>query len=354
MKRKLWFFTLGNFFISLCVCCLWQNLAFASAMEERFLDSASEDLIYEHNPSATEEPMEGESVKGEGITISSDRDSSLKLSTEKKSKPFNFSLGFQQISGFIESADRVTQGFLTGTYRFKESWSLSASQTLNRHYFLNPNSHDKGLWIQDTIFSLNKKFTPYKTRLRVGLSSTLPLSYYSNVNDIFTVSTLYLNWGVKLDPYLNLKSAWFKNLTLFVKPVGRYYLSRYTTSRTEGQSLGGTPLPQFLAGVQSMGLSFSVTDRFSFNGAYGRWVIYPYKTQYARDENSQYDEYYLRHYYLFSFATSWRITKQWSLSLSYSHVDRLDRQGRAEIVFFDDQVSSWSLSTSYSFSFDFS
>ena len=64
MKRKLWFFTLGNFFISLCVCCLWQNLAFASAMEERFLDSASEDLIYEHNPSATEEPMEGESVKG--------------------------------------------------------------------------------------------------------------------------------------------------------------------------------------------------------------------------------------------------------------------------------------------------
>ena len=291
------------------------------------LDKASVELVYEKDPTT-------------------------KIKNEKKR--FTSTAGLQQINGFIVSTDHISQLFFTGAYQFKKNWSVSLTQTLNRHYFLNPNSNDKGLWIQDTVLSLNKQFTdlPYKSRLNVALSSTLPLSYYSQINGILTVGTASFNWSLKLDPLLNLQSKWIKNLTVFIKPVARYYVSFYTTSRTSGQSLGGTPLPEFLFGIQGLGVSLNITDYFSLAGSFGRWIIFPYKTNYTRDTLSPYDDYYQRHYYLFSLAGSWKIRKKWNVSLSYSHVDRLDRQGRLEMVLFDDYISTWSLSASYSFSFN--
>ena len=273
---------------------------------------------------------------------------------KEEKKRFSSTAGFQQVSGFIVSSDHISQFFFNGAYQFKEKWSTSITQALNRHYFLNPNSNDKGLWIQDTALSLNRQFTnlPYKSQLNAGFSSTLPLSYYSQINDILTVSSVYLNWSLKLDSLFNLQSHWIKNLVFSIKPIGRYYLSLYTTSRTFKQSLGGTPLPEFLLGIQSVGLSLNITDYFSLAGSYGRWVIFPYKTNYGRDKSSLYDGYYQRHYYLFSLSGSWIINKKWRTSLSYSHVDRLDRQGRLEMVLFDDYTSTWALSVSYSFSFN--
>jgi len=288
-----------------------------------------------------------------------------KTSVDKiKNKRLALTAGFHQINGFIISADHISQLFFTGVYRFKNDWSVALAQFLNRHYFLNPNSNDLGLWIQDTELSINKKFTnlPYKSQLSMRLSSTLPLSYYSQINDILTVGTAQLNWSLNLNPLLNLQSQWIKNLTVFINPVIRYYVSLYTTTPTLGkstdgipgikQSIGGSPLPEFLFGIPGMGVSIGITDYFSLSGTYGRWVIFPYKTGYARDKSSFYEDYYHRHYYLFSLSGSWQIKKDWTVSLSYSHVDRLDRQGRMEMVLFDDRISSWFLSTSYSFFFD--
>lgn len=303
--------------------------SFAEA-DTRFLDSASSELIYEKKATDSEQ-------------------------TKKETKKFNSTVGFQQINGFIISADHISQLFLSGLYRFAEKWSVSFSQTVNRHYFLNPNSNDKGLWIQDTALSVNGKFTnlPYKNRLTVTLSSTLPLSHYSQTNDILTVSTAYLNWSLKLDPLLGLQLKWIKDINVFVKPVARYYSSVYTTSRTEGQSVGGSPLPEFLFGLQNVGLSFNITDYFSVSGGYGRWIIFPYKTTtYKKDKLGSYDDHYQRHYYLFSFAGSVKIKKQWTASLSYSLIDRLDKQGHLETVLFDDRLSTWAVSVSYSLSFN--
>ena len=304
----------------------FSNVASSSPETNTSFDKASAELIYERKP------------------------------TNKKVKQrFTSTTGFQQINGFIVSTDHISQLFFTGAYRFKENWSVSITQTLNRHYFLNPNSNDKGLWIQDTVLSLNRKFTdlPYKSRLNIGLSSTLPLSHYSQINDILTVSTVYFNYSLNLKPLLNLQSKWVKNLIFFIKPVGRYYMSFYTTTRTEKQSLGGTPLPEFLFGIQELGLSLNITDYFSLTGSFGRWIIFPYKiTSYERDKYSPYDGYYQRHYYLFSLSGSWNIKKKWNVSLSYSHIDRLDRQGRLEMVLFDDYISTWALSVAYSFAFN--
>ena len=155
-----------------------------------------------------------------------------------------------------------------------------------------------------------------------------------------------------MDPFVNLKSEWIKDIVFFVKPISRYYVFVYTTGRKAGNSLGGIPLPEFLFGLQDAGLSFTVMDHFSLSGSYGRWMIFPYKTSYKRDKSSPYSAYYQRHYYLFSFMGSVTIKKRWKASLSYSLLDRLDRQGRIETVLFDDCLSTWAFSVSYSFSFD--
>ena len=292
------------------------------------MDQASSELIYEKT----------------------DKDDRLQTEAKKK---FAFTLGFQQINGFIASSDRISQLFANGLYRFKKTWSASASQTLNHRYFLNPGGHDKGLWIQDTALSLNKIFPnlPYNNTVSFSLSSTLPLSLSSRINDIITVSSAYMNWRIILDPFFNGKPHWIKNIALFIKPVGRYYVSRYTTSRTENQSFGGTPLPELLLGLQSAGFSLSITDYASLAGSYGRWIVFPYKTNYRRDGHSPYSDYYQRHYYLFSLRGNVKI-EEWALSLSYSLVDRLDRQGRLETVVFDNRLSTWGFSLSYSFSFN--
>ena len=292
-----------------------------------------------------------------------DRASFDKIKKEKKR--LAFTAGFRQINGFIINADHISQLFFTGTYQFENDWSVALAQFLNRHYFLNPNSNDMGLWIQDTELSINKKITnlPYKSQLNMQLSSTLPFSYYSQVNDILTVSTAQLNWSLNLNSLLNLQSRWWiKSLSVFISPVIRYYVSLYTTTPTfresaDGitrieQSTGGSPLPELLFGIPGMGVNIGITNYFFLSGTYGRWVIFPYKTSNPRDISSSYDDYYHRHYYLFSLSGSWKIKKNWNISLSYSHVDRLDRQGRMEVVLLDDRISTWSLSTSYSFSFD--
>jgi len=269
----------------------------------------------------------------------------------KEKKKINIITSLQQISGFIVSADHISQFYMKGTYYFKDTWSTSIKQSVNRHYFLNPNSNDKGLWIKDTILSINKNFSFYKNSLSVGLSSTLPISHYSKVNSHLTTSSIYAYWSYPLLPLLNIKSKWLTGVSVFINPITSYYLSRYTTTPTNNQSLGGRPLPQFLIGIESMGLIFKMTDYFSLIGSYGRWLIMPYKTQYIKD-NYQYEEHFYKHYYLFYVGGKVNINKNWNMSLSYSHVNRLDKRGRKEILLFDDRLSNWSISANYSISFN--
>ena len=181
---------------------------------------------------------------------------------DETENPFSSTISLGHNNGFINSADRINQLSLTGSYNFLKSWSFSFSQNLNQHYLLNPESKDKGLWIQDTLLFLQRQFKKpsLKSSFTAGVSSTLPLSHYSQVNDIYTVSTAYLVWSLKLDSFLNpYKPNWIKNITLSIKPIARYYFTEYTTTPTEGQSSSGTPLPQFLAGIRSLSLKTNIT-----------------------------------------------------------------------------------------------
>ena len=275
---------------------------------------------------------------------------------DKTEKPFSSTVSLGHNNGFINSSDRINQLSLTGQYNFLKFWSFSLSQNLNQHYLLNPLSKDKGIWIQDTLLLLQRQFKKpsLKSSFTTGVSSTLPLSHYSQVNDIYTVSTAYLVWSLKLDSFLkSYKPKWIKNITFSVKPIARYYFTEYTTTPTEGQSSGGTPLPQFLAGIQSLSLKTNITDRLSLTGTYGQWVVSTYTFEFDKKKysNTNYKK-YLRHYYLFSLVGNFKIHKQWNLSFSYSHVDRMDKEGRVEFVFLDDRLSIWSLSVTYAFSFN--
>ena len=302
-----------------------------SSRAEDYLDSASSDLFYEKAPekSADKKP--------------------------KKEKAFGLNAGLQQISGFIKSADHISQLFVSGSYSFsflkEQKARVALSQKINRHFFLNPNSKDQGLWIQDSILSAETSFKPLG--VKIGLSSTLPLSYDSQIKSIFTVSSAYLSYSWLLDSLLSFKPKAVKNIELFIKPVGRYYFSRWTTSQTEKQSLGGLPRPELLFGLQSLGLSLSLTDYFSFSGSWGRWVIFPYKTKYKNLISPDYKgKRYQRHYYMFSLTAGFKINPQWRASLAYAHIDRLDKKGRTDINFFDDKISSWSMAISYSLAFN--
>ncbi len=319
---------LSPLILFLLLTIAWWAYSPALADEDE-LDTATLELVYEK---ATEDPNQ----------------------IKKKKQQFGLSIGFQQVNGFIVSADHISEFFLKGLYNLNEEWSFSVLQSLNRNYFLNPNSEDQGLWIQDPVFITQRSFLklPLNSLLKIGLSTTAPLSYKSQINDILTVSSVYFSWSLKLDPLLKWQSKWAKNFVIFFQPVARYYSSFYKTSRTLGQSLGGTPLPEFLTGIQKIGFSFDITDYFYLTGSYGRWVIFPYKTKYGRDSSSNYDSYYQRHYYSFFLETGLNIKPGWDFALSYSLTDRLDRQGRIETVLFDDRLSLWAVSVSYSFAFD--
>ena len=268
-------------------------------------------------------------------------------------KRFSVIVDFRQVSGFIVSADHISKLFLIGHYRFKKNWALFLAQPIHRHYFLNPNSNDRGMWVQDTMLSIDRNLPFSKNnQLTVRASSSLPLSYDSRLNGILTASSIDLKWNAGLDSVLDLQTKWIKNVTFFIRPVFRYYFSLYTTTPTDRQSEGGSLLPEWLFGVPEIGISINLTDHFYFKGGYGRWIIFPYQTKYIRDKYSNYKELYQQHYYEFFLSGTWRVNKQWSVALSYRHTDRLDRDGRLETVLFDDRISTWDLSTSYVFSFD--
>ena len=282
---------------------------------------------------------------------------------KKKAETYNVSGGFRQIFGFIESADRISQIFVSGSARFQESYSASFSQSLNFHYY-NREPNRTGLLgehfrFQDSLLYLTRTDKlPYGNSLKTGLSFSLPISDISWRNGELTEATASLNWSFQFDSLLKrageggIKPAWLKNITIFASGLGRYYLSRWNTTPTKRQSFGGRPLPEFLFGVRQTGLSFNVTDYVSFSGTAGGWLIYPHKT-YRRDRHSPYRGrgYYPRLMYMFSFSSAFQL-KPWTAAFSYFHIDRMDKQGRRQILLFDDRRSTWSLSVSYAFSFD--
>ncbi len=337
------------------------------------LDKASKELLYENIPDDTQisdsktkqrdssqnddsqitKPLEDQVSSDQTESDQTSPDTIIPSQADKvekeEKKRFSSTFGLQHTGGFFPNVKHISQAYFNGIYRFAESWSLSFSQAVDFHYLLNPNSDDKGIWLRDTVFLANKYFTnlPYKSRLKASVSSTLPLSHASQIRDTITVSTFYLDWRIKVDPLLGLQPHWLKDIVFFVKPITRYYFSEYAATR------GGMLLPEFLFGIQEMGLNFNIRDYFSLSGSYGIWFISPYKTQFKRDEHSPFREHSYRYYYWLSLDGSVKINKQWKAGLSYSIIDKLNPYGYIGRTFlFDYKVSVWAFSLSYTFSFD--
>ena len=285
---------------------------------------------------------------------------------ERQQKPIFIQSGFLLINGYIENANQVRRFDLESSFQFQRHWTASVSQALFHHYWTNY-SGDYGFRVADTVLSLSKSFSdlPFKSRLKTGLSSSLPLSDRSRRHGVYTVSSLYLLWSMNLASLLLVKKkSKIKNIVFSVQPLGRYYLSEPSTPiEREGvkQSIGGNPLPQFLLGIRQIGLSLGFgglfedwienpyfTGDLSLSGAMGGWMVFKHEL-YARDENSPYDTEYPEVHYLLSLAGSLAITKKWSVSLMYYHLDRAFKNRRLEMSLFDDRRSTWILSTSYSF-----
>ena len=59
---------------------------------------------------------------------------------KKEQPPFSLQFGFNQINGMITGADLLSRLSLSLSYAFKWSWSLYFKQSMDKHYYLNPNS----------------------------------------------------------------------------------------------------------------------------------------------------------------------------------------------------------------------
>lgn len=303
------------------------------------------------------------SVSAESLDVFLNKASSEFVYEKKEKEKISFQKAFlsltaQQVTGFIESRDFITNFFVNFNYPFQESFSLSITQGLNRNYYIKTDPIDKtGLWIRDTVLSLNKvrKFT--NSQLSFQFSSSLPVSYYSRLNKVFTLSSLTLNASLNLLSFFEIKEFFgIKEISLFMQPAFNYYFSPPTTPiqrrNREGeiviQTSGGNLLPQSLFGIRSMGFAFKLSDKFSLSHSVGRWAIKPYRLK--RNTENLYDKAYYRHYYSLVLSAKYQVFKPLTLQLAYSHVDRLDKAGQIQkILLFDDQVSSWLISASYRF-----
>ena len=330
---------MGRFFItsfhwSLCFFSCFSNLAYSASEKnsEIFLNKASSEFVYEKEE-------------------------------EKKIQPQKVSLTLkaQQITGFIESSDFITNLSASFVYPIQDSLSFSATQALNRNYYIKTDEIDNtGLWIQDTRLSLNKSFQWIKgSEFAFGLSSSLPISYYSRLNKLYTVSSLSMSGSIKLLSLFGIeKLPAIKEINLFIQPSFNYYFSEAVTPTVKKnkqgelikQSSGGNLLPQMLFGVKNMGIALKVSDKLSFSSSIGRWAIVPYELP-LKNKISLYDDKYYRHYYSLSLSAKYQLFKALGFQIAYSHVDRLDKGGQIQnYVLFDDQVSSWLISAVYSFS----
>ena len=280
----------------------------------------------------------------------------------KKDALFSSVFGFQQVSGLTESRDRITRLSFVGLWKAHSGYVVFLDQALDRHYFLNPLSEDKGLWIQDTQVGVRAKGLKWASGEVGGEGSlTLPLSYKSRVNSAITRFEAVAGLQVDLKSLAasgflvagdqEAQQRFFKNLKFFVQPFGRWYLSRYTTTPTlRGdlfQTRGGEPLPRFLWGLKGVGLSVDVGEGFSLRGSLGRWVVFPYRTRYENSFKLYGGRSYGQHFYLISLSASYKPAPKWKLSLSYLHQGRLDKEGRWEFLLLDDRTSLWSASVSY-------
>ena len=320
------------FLTSFCVVFI-SALSYSSEDKdsEFFLDKASSELVYEEDQ---------------------------KESTPQK---LSLSLKAQQITGFIESTDFVTNLSASFNYPIQESLSFSITQSLNRNYYILRDPVDRtGLWWQDTVLSLSKTAKwIYDSQFAFGLSSTLPISYYSRLNKVSTVTALSVSASINILPLFQIKNPVIKELSFSIAPALRYYFSEPVTStiknkggRSISQTSGGSPLPRILFGAPSLGMSLKVSDKLSFSSSVGRWAVVPYESEFkSKNKFSLYDRGYFRQYYSISLSAQYRFFKSLSFQLSYSHLDRRDKAGRIQpYTLFDDQVSSWLVSVSYSFS----
>ncbi|MCY4513506.1 MAG: hypothetical protein OXB86_07445, partial [Bdellovibrionales bacterium] len=101
-------------------------LFFCSAVCSVFFSPASFSII---NPI---DKIISELIYEKGAEVAPDRSDKIK-------KPFSSNINLSYINGFINNADRINQLSLTSSYNFLKTWSVSVSQSMNHHYFLNPN-----------------------------------------------------------------------------------------------------------------------------------------------------------------------------------------------------------------------
>ena len=275
---------------------------------------------------------------------SSGGSSKAKLTDEKKeeedSGPWSGSIGAEHYGGFYEDVDPTSMLILSAAYKFKYGMTMSVGQAVTKLYRVIPGESE---WqANDTSLGLSGVITKdWFAGIGVSgsLGATVPVSEASRRVDQLT----RLSAAGKFS-----RSFIDKKIGLSLSPNVRYHVNRYTTTPTYEGSGGGRPLTRYSVGAAA-GLALNFHEKLSLISSASVQQVFYEKVQFENSTRTLGVTNPPTHFYSWAASLNFQPLKNWSLSLGYSHGQKLENPWGVEVLVFDDRVSQWSLGTSLSF-----
>lgn len=255
------------------------------------------------------------------FAIESDKEANNKLSV---------SASGTHSDGFRDDIDSTSSFSVSGSYKISEKVSISAFQSLRKYYYYDEYRGQEFVWSDFRLgasYALDS-FEKYLDAVSFGISYDLPSSRKSSDKE--------LNGRVRAR-FSITKSFFDKKLSVTYTPYGTWNLNQ------NKQTLEGSVNTQFVLG-NSLSLSYAVSEKLSLSASAGFGQSYEEKGDFqsqGRNSGGGFVD--------LGANLSWMVSKSWSLTAGYAHGESQEKGGAIEFYAFDPGVSSWYLSTGYSF-----
>jgi hypothetical protein len=239
-------------------------------------------------------------------------------------------LSLTHSDGFKEDIDSSTTISGIGTYKLTNAWSLNARQRITKVYVYDKFGGREYTW-DDLRVGTRYRFLAPPSFLS---STSADLFFYLPTGD---VSREVKRTGRVLTRFNFFSSLFNNRITLGYQPYGMYYFNKYK------QTQEGAMNRMAILG-NNIFLSVSPLDKLSFTGLVGFGQTYDELGDFQQDGRAS-NEGFLD----LDISSTYMIMPKFSVTAGYAHSESQVKGGTFEFYAFDPEVSSWYLSTSYTF-----
>jgi hypothetical protein len=258
---------------------------------------------------------------------------------QAQSDPFvagAYFLSAEHYAGFRKEVDPSTVFTLGGSREWND-WDGFLTQPAVKYYRVIKG--DPEFELVDTVFGASRDLPELFTgwSQKVTLSSTLPVSDFSNDQDVITKPKV--SWA-------HSRTFFNDRLSYSLTPTFRYYVNRYETTQTGIGTGGGIPLRQYMWTIdQSAVYSFSPMLTFSAFVSYVQ--IHDHEIGKRNRVATNDENVLLSEDYSLNLAVNYQVNQRLTLSAGYDQSDSVERAyGLQKIYAFDEYNSQWFASAS--------